>query len=321
MRNRNSKHPLIIVMLGILFVLVFTTPGGAAVQGKYLYNLSNFTGTIRYEWVRVFFDRVNNEIYVSNRSDRSVRIFNENGMEVYSFGDDEALGAVVDGQIEKDGKILLLCYKTDESGSKYSIIRCNFRGEPKAEIDFKNIPDNFSDMGPMRMVLRGESLYLADLNKMKIVITDTNGVFKEGYDIVSLLELKEQQRAESGLGGFSVDKEGNMFFTVPTLFRAYKLSPDSKMVDFGRKGSGPGKFSVISGIVSDDEGYIYVADKLRCVVMIFDKEFRFQNEFGYRSLRPGGLIAPSDLEVDAKGRLYVTQMRKRGISVYKISYK
>jgi len=63
--------------------------------------------------------------------------------------------------------------------------------------------------------------------------------------------------------------------------------------------------------VSDDEGYIYVADKLRCVVIIFDKEFRFQNEFGHRSLRPGGLIAPNDLEVDTQGRIYVKPDEKK----------
>ena len=308
-------------MLGILFVMVCSTPGMAVVRGKYLYNLSSFTGNIPYEWVRVFFDKENNEIYVSNRGDRSVRIFNENGMEIYSFGDDEALGSVVDGQVEKGGNLLLLCYKTGESGLKYSIVRCNFRGEPRVEMEIKNLPSGFSDIGPMRMVLREGNLYLADLNKMKVVVIDTNGLFKDGYDLVLMLELKEQQRAETGLGGFSVDREGNIFFTIPTLFRAYKLSPDRKLSDFGRKGSGPGRFNVISGIVSDDEGYIYVADKLRCVVMIFDKEFRFQNEFGYRSLRPGGLIVPNDLEVDAKGRLYVTQMRKRGISVYKITYQ
>lgn len=307
-------------MLSFLLVVACWTPGIAAVRGQYLYNLSSFTGTIPYEWVRIFFDNQNNEIYVTNRGDRSIRIFNENGMEVYSFGDDEALGSVVDGQVEKDGNLLLLSYKSGEGGIRFSVMRCNFRGDPKEEITIKNLPAGFSDIEPLRIVLRGESLYLADLNRMKVVITDLDGAFKGGYDLTAMLELKEAQR-EAGLGGFSMDKEGNIFFTVPTLFRAYKLSPDRKLVDFGRKGSAPGRFNVISGIVSDDQGYIYVADKLRCVVIIFDKEFRFQNEFGYRSLRPGGLIAPNDLEVDAQGRIYVTQMRKRGINVYKISYK
>ena len=154
-----------------------------------------------------------------------------------------------------------------------------------------------------------------------MIVTDREGLFKDGYDIAAILKLTEQQRADSGLGGFSVDKDGSMFFTIPVFFRAYKLTPDCNITDFGRRGSSPGRFNVISGIVTDDKGYIYVADKLRCVVMIFDKEFKFQNEFGYRGLKPGRLIVPMHLEMDVKDRLYVTQMRKRGISVFKISYE
>lgn len=309
------------LILILLLPFAFSTSAVAVVKGTYLYNLSNFTGTIPYEWVRIFFDKENSEIYVSNTGIQSVRIFNENGMEIYNFGDDERLGSVLDGQVEKDGNILLLSSRLEETGPKYLILRCNFRGEPRAVIEIKNLPGKFSDFSPNRMILQEGNLYLADLNRMKVVVTDINGGFKDAYDLAAILEITEQQRTDSGLGGFNVDKEGNIFFTVPVFFRAYKLSPDRNLLDFGKKGSGPGRFSVISGIVTDDKGYIYVADKLRCVVMIFDKNFNFQNEFGYRGLRPGRLIAPSDIAMDGKSRLYVTQMRKRGISVFQIVYQ
>jgi len=316
-----SKKYLNLILLVVFSLPLFAAPAFAVVKGTYLYNLSNFTGTIPYEEVRIFFDRETNEIYVSNRGERSVRIFNENGMEVFNFGDDENLGSILDGQVEKDGNILLLTYGMEENLPKYSITRCNFRGEPKATIEIKDLPGEFSDLSPNRLIMRGEKLYLADPARMKVVVTDINGVFKNGYDLAAILELTEQQRMDSGLGGFSVDQEGNIFFTIPVFFRAYKLTPDRQITDFGKKGSGPGRFSVIAGIVPDDKGYIYVADKLRCVVMIFDKDFTFQNEFGFRGLRPGRLIVPTNLEVDAKGRLYVTQMRKRGISVFQIAYQ
>ena len=59
-----------------------------------------------------------------------------------------------------------------------------------------------------------------------------------------------------------------------------------------------------------------VVDKLRCVVMVFDADFNFLTEFGYRGTRPENLIVPDDVVVDRKGRLYVTQGRMRGISVF-----
>lgn len=42
------------------------------------------------------------EIYVSKMAGRSVRRFNENGMEIYNFGDDGALGHIYDMAVDKD---------------------------------------------------------------------------------------------------------------------------------------------------------------------------------------------------------------------------
>ena len=90
-----------------------------------------------------------------------------------------------------------------------------------------------------------------------------------------------------------------------------------KVRAFGTRGSSPGKFNVVSGIAADDNGNIYVADTLRCVVMIFDREFNFRTEFGYRGLEPGNLIAPMELTVDSD-RVYVAQTRSRGVSVFRV---
>jgi hypothetical protein len=76
----------------------------------------------------------------------------------------------------------------------------------------------------------------------------------------------------------------------------------------------------VGGIVADERGNYYVADRLRCVVLIFDKDFRFQKEFGYRGANPENLIGPRNLVLDTGGRLYVSQLRSRGVSVFKINY-
>ena len=54
------------------------------------------------------------------------------------------------------------------------------------------------------------------------------------------------------------------------------------MTSFGRPGSAAGRFGVIAGITFDSRGNIFVADRLKCVVMAFDKNFTFLAEFGYR---------------------------------------
>jgi len=315
------KIKQLLILSAIAFLVLLSSPGKSqAIKGSFLYTLSNFTGALPYNWVRTYADKVNNEIYVINPSDGSVRIFNENGMEIYRFGEDGSLGGIYDVAVNKEGNLLILSFNTQDTGPKYSIIRCNYRGEPISNIEMKNLPPEFSNFLPSRLIYREGLLYLPSPGQMKVLVIDENGNFKDCYDLAALLELDEKKKSETDFFGFSVDKEGNMYFTIPMVFKAYKLSPDRNLTYFGRKGSQQGRFGVISGIVTDDQGYIYIADTLRCVVMIFDKDFKFQTEFGYRGFRPGNLIAPRELEVDGNGKIYITQTRKRGVSVYKLTY-
>jgi 6-bladed beta-propeller len=237
-------------------------------------------------------------------------------MEIYRFGEDLNVGQVVDLAVDQKGDILLLSYKESESG----IIQCNYRGEPKSEIKLKNLPSEFSGFAPNRMVYHHGNLYLASLSGLNIVIVDQEGNFKKGYDLFSLLDLEEKDRGNVEVTGFSVDKEGNILMTIPVLFRACILTPDGKMKWFGKPGSIPGKFNIAAGIARDSRGNYLVVDKLKCAVMVFDKDFKFLTQFSGRGYRPGYLIAPDDIAIDNDNRIYVTQVGKRGVSVFRLVY-
>jgi DNA-binding beta-propeller fold protein YncE len=318
--TKRRKHLAFFFLAATFVMLTWSTAALASVKGTFLYNLSNFAGTLPYEWVRIHADPKNNEVYVINSSNATVRIFNDAGMAVFMFGEDGTFGGINDVAVNNEGDIFVLSVNTDSAGRKYSIIRCNYRGEPVSSVQMKNIPPEFSDFVPGRLFYREGLLYLPNLGRMKVLVIEENGNFKESYDLAALLNLGEKERDEIEIFGFSVDREGNMFFTIPVLFNAYKVTPGRKISSFGKKGSQPGRFGIISGIATDNRGYIYVVDTLRCVVMIFDKNFKFETEFGYRGLRPGSLIAPREVETDGKGNVYVNQARKRGVSVYRITY-
>ena len=82
-----------------------------------------------------------------------------------------------------------------------------------------------------------------------------------------------------------------------------------------------GKFGVISGIEADAAGRIYVTDRLRCVVLVFDKDFQFVTEFGYRGAAPQNLIVPDDVAInDQNDTVYVSQAANLGVSVYKLQF-
>lgn len=314
-----SKKLLILIAIAFL-ILSSGTVKAQPVKGSFLYNLSNFTGTISFSWPRVFIDQERNEAYVVYQN--FIRVFNEMGMEVYSFGDELDLGSIVDIALDHGGNILLLSHKWSQKtdSAEYQITRCNYRGEPKSKIEVKNLPPQYSKFLPNRMIYQDGNLYLASLTTMVVVVTDNEGVFKEVYDILPLLNLDEKEKQDAMMEGFSIDKEANILFTVPPLFRAYKISPDRKVAFFGRPGSIPGRFNIVAGIATDSRGNILVVDKLKCSVMVYDKNFNFLNQFSSRGWKPGFLIAPEDIAVDRQDRAYVTQAGNKGISVFKMTY-
>lgn len=306
----------------IAYLVMLTTASAAPAFGaedvgaSFLYTLSNFVGRVPFEWTNISVDDTAKEVYVPYAS--KVKIFNETGMETYGFNEGMELGFVMDTAVDKDGNIITLAY---HGVGAVDIVRCNYRGERIANIELKGLPAEFADIVPNRIFFRKGSLYLVSTVAMKVVVTDGAGVYKDGYDLASLLEFTEEDRFDTGIVGFSIDEGGSMLFTLPAIARAYVVSPDRKVRSFGSRGSSPGKFGVPGGIVADATGkYLLIVDTLRCKVMIYDRTtFRFLNEFGGRGLRPGNLIAPRDLAIDRENRLYVSQMRKRGINVYQIS--
>jgi hypothetical protein len=316
MKIEHSKIKILI--LAILVVMVHSFSAQAAVKGAFVYNLSDFTGSIPYNWSRVVADKERSEIYVLYQN--TIRVFNESGMEIYRFGDDLDLGQIVDIAVDKNGDILLLTYKQTEGQSVSQIIQCNYRGEPKSNIELKNLPRQFSEFSPTRMIYLDGDIYLASLMGLNVFIADHQGNFKKGYDLIPLLELQEKDRGNVEMIGFSVDRERNILFTVPTLFKACILSPDGNLSWFGKPGSAPGRFNVVAGIARDSKGNYLVVDKLKCAVMVFDQNFKFITQFSERGYRPGYLIAPDDIAIDNGDRIYVTQTARRGVSVFRLVY-
>ena len=305
-------------LMAVVMVLgIMGTDALAQIETAFLYRLSNFDGPVPFNWANIQVDETRNEIYVADTRIGEIQIFNDKGMQIYRFGDDGSLGSILDVAVRGDGNILVL----SRTKQKPIILLCNYMGLPLATLDLQNLPPDFSDFSPSRLVYKFGQLYLLDQRSLRLAVTDPNGRFIKGYDIGSMIEADDSKRAATEIGGFSVDRQGNMLFTVPVLFRAYRLTPDNKLSGFGRPGSAPGRFNVVGGIVADDQGYFYVADRLKSAIIVFDKNFKFQTEFGYRGLKPHNLIGPKNLGLDNEGKLYVSQLSSKGVSVFKITHK
>lgn len=312
----SRKHVLMVFLSMMMFTLTCVAQASAGVETTFIYTLSNFNGPVPYNWATIRFDESSNEMYVIHPIDNNVRVFNPNGMEIYRFGEDGSLGVINDIAVRNDGNLLVISQKNMQT----AILLCNYRGDLMSEFKIQNLSADFIGFTPDTMIFRHGRLYLLNSQTLKIVVTDSQGHFENGYDIASLVNIGDKKRQDNAVGGFSVDSQGNMMFTIPVLFTAYTLSSEGEIHAFGISGSAPGKFGIIGGIVRDNSGNFYVADLLKSVVLVFDKNLEFQTEFGYRGLNPENLIGPKNLALDVDGRLYVSQLRDRGISVFQVTH-
>ncbi len=307
-------------LIGLAVVVAAVTAAGAAgLTISHLFNLSDFSGTLPYSGGRLVADPSTDEIYVIAANE--VRVFNDRGMEVYRFGIDSDLGQIRDVAIDETGDILVLSHDLPPARG-YHITRCDYRGRAKTALDPAGFPEEIAAVRPDRIFLRPGGLHLASrLEKRVAVIDPSSGEFRRDFDLAELLELSEQQRAEEDVVGLDVDEQGNMLVTIPTMFRAFVVAPNGKMRSFGEGGSTPGSFGVVAGITRNSDGHCFVADRGRSVVMVFDENLEFVSEFGYRGTGPENLVRPADMAVTGSDKVYVTQMRQRGVAAFSVSYK
>jgi hypothetical protein len=325
------------IFVVIIAFLAAGLPSAAAVEGvevslgevkvSFLYKLSTLTGVIPFASPRLYVDDANKEVFVL--SGEGVSIFNTSGMETYHADYDPELGSLLDMTVDKDGNIIVLALREGVP----VITLCNYRLEPQRTIGLSKLPADFAGFHPTQLKLRDGRFYLAGNWEMKIVVTDLKGEFIRGYDLLTILgkELEdkvymkgfekslEQIRADNGIEGFNLDAEGNMLFVLPVSGKACRLSPDGTAEQFGKRGSGPGKLGVPSAIARDSAGNYLVADKLRCVILVYDKEMKFITEFGSLGVRGAYMYGPNVMEMGADGKLYVGQVATRGVNVYQIS--
>ena len=84
--------------------------------------------------------------------------------------------------------------------------------------------------------------------------------------------------------------------------RIHKYSPDGKLLkSWGEPGTEPGQFNIAHNIVTDRDGYVYVADRENHRIQVFDRDGRFETLWA-NVHRPCGLFMADDQ------RLYVGEL-------------
>jgi len=312
MRRGSLRH----LLLSLFLVAPASVAGAQGVAVSHLYQLSDFNGTIPYSDALVHVDRSRDEVYVTEGG--TVRVFNGTGMEVYRFSKDWAQGSIFGVGAKANGDILLLIrdYTNSLENPSWSLHQVDYRGRPLGPVEIHGMPEGLTSFSPDRMVLRGEEIFLVGSSQLRVVVIGTNGLFRRSHDLAALLEIEKP--ANTDVFGFALDRDGNMLFSIPVMFKVFIVSSEEEIRQFGTPGSAPGNFGIVSGVAGDDRGNYLVADKLRNVVMVFDPSFKLLTEIGFEGGRKN-LVRPTDLALGNSGRIYITQAQNRGVSVYSVT--
>lgn len=252
------------------------------------------------------YDRVHDELYAAIGD--SVVVYKE-GFETFRFTADPRIGGVHGVVALDDGDLLVL-----SAGG--GLFRCSFRGKLLGRVTLDAVPEPVGAFRPDRIEYVGRRVYLADSTRMKVVVIDPEGRFLAFHDLSALVSGGKRPE-DRQLSGFSVDDAGNLLFTVPTVFKAYIVSPRGEVQSFGQPGSRIGRFNIAGAIARDERGIVYVADVLRCVVSLYDENLEYVGETGGRGYGPGRLIAPSSMVV-GNHWLFVSQGGERGVNAYRV---
>lgn len=299
------------IVAASFFLALEPAAGGAAPVPavNFEFTLGDTTGPRASSFDRLSYDRLHEELYAANSS--TVVVYKK-GFEIFRFTVGNEIGGVTGVAVFSNGEFLVL-------SPMGGLFRCNYRGKLIRPVPLIGVPDTVGGFQASALQIVGGKVYLLDKAACRLMVVTEDGRFVSFRDLLPLIAKKKDKRSSGAdINGFSVDEQGNVLFTVPTLFTAYVLSPKGELKSFGTRGSREGQFGVVGGIARDERGIIYVTDLLRCVVMLFDSEFQFLAEVGGRGDEPGDLIAPSFLAVGG-GWVFVSQGGDRGISAFRVN--
>jgi hypothetical protein len=294
------------VALGALLVTAPALTAGATVRRvQHEYDLADYQGDVDTSFATLAYDAQHGELFVITGD--TISVFRK-GLKVFGFKTDPRMGIAFSVVALDDGDLLV--------ASVRGLYRCNFRGRLVGRFELKGAPPGVAGIQPNFVQRAAGKLYLAATTSHLVVIAEEDGTYVASYDLARLV-FGNKVTHDHDIAGFSVDPNGHMLFTVPALFKAYIVSPNGKVHDFGKAGSKHGAFNIARAIVRDERGIVYVADMLRSTVILFDSDLQFIGEIGGPGEHRGSLIAPVSLAV-GDGLLFVSQGAERGVGVFRI---
>lgn len=254
------------------------------------------------------------KIYVSDSTDRVVRVFDVPNQKFFRIGDGEEGGLAKPLGIDLDAKGNL--YVADATLKQ--IVVFDSKGKFLRRIGDSS---QFTRLSSVTVDPQGERVYVVDIGG----VTSENHRVRV-YDAKKGDHLFDIGKRGNGPGEFNlprdvaVGKDGRLYVVDGGNFRVQIFDHDGKYLkSFGSIGKQVGNFARPKEIASDKEGNLYVVDTAFGNFQIFNPEGELLMFIGERSEAdmPTRYMLPSGIAVDEDGRIYFVDQWFRRLDVYR----
>ncbi len=308
----SSGCKVIAIFFCLLSLLSLSASPAHAVKLTYVRHLFDITGNFSEPSdVSVSKDGL---IYVVDGVNNSIKVFNQSGRPLYSFGKSGSgsgefrfpLGIDVDSS----GRV----YIADSGNHRIQVF--NSSGGFITQISVPSKNGNPSDPTDVAVDRENEKLYVVDNNNHYIL----------AYDLAVDRLIQTFGRPGTEKREFrypflmTLDKARYLYIVDVINTRVQVLNPEGLFVSFiGKWGVEKGEFFRPKGVAVDKNNRVYVSDSYMGVIQVFNSNGEFYSVLG--DPEKGAVKkfkTPAGIFIDNNNRIYVVEMFAQKVSVYSI---
>jgi len=260
----------------------------------------------------VYYDARQNEIYVSDLGNNRIVLFDSQGGYKWEFSDPDHLNSAMQLVVDSLGRIYGMGV-----GQEGKVAVFDYDGSFLGDLILKNSAGN--------IVKHVESLLFDKQERLMVLISEPATLLT--YDLSgSLLAEKELFADYSGkdktlmmLGKPAIVND-QLVIPLPTFQVVARLTLDGTLIDmFGEPGGIERKLSFPIAAAGDDEGNILILDKHRHVLVKYDPNARWVEEFGGFGGEPGHFYHPTVLASASHGECIVAQIFAGRVQKFRVN--
>lgn len=167
-----------------------------------------------------------------------------------------------------------------------------------------------------------QSVYgITIFREQKIFVTDPDGHRVNIFDMTgSIIKVIGENDIDHGIykspSGITCDNEKIYILDHGTASVKVLNSNEKLVLNFGKRGTADGDFSVPKGIQIDDEGRIYVTETLNHRIQVFDNSGKWILKFGAKGTGDGQFNMADAVTISNKGEIFVLDKGNNRVQLF-----